>query len=327
MKLSTVTVTLVRALAICVVLVMLPQAPPAVAEDAPKPAPGARAAIVVDAASGAVLYERNAHEPLHPASLTKMVTALTAIERAPLDRIVRVTHPIVVTPVLIGLEEGDELPLEQVLYGLLLNSGNDAALAIAESVGDGSIDRFVGWMNELAARLGLKDSHFVNPHGLDADGHLASAYDLAIIGRAVMQQPILAKIVSQPRHDYEGQVHWAFKTRNPLLGVYDGVDGIKTGFDDLAGLCLVATAERDGHRAIAVVMNSNQYGADAASLLDFAFADHRWGPPPATDPKRPAVASRLAMLRVDAAGGNDGGPVQLMGALQTRGVARERGPS
>jgi len=319
----TAMATVVRAVAVLVLLMMVPLAPPAVAQDAPQPAPGARAAIVVDATSGAVLYERNAHQPLHPASLTKMVTALTAIERAPLDRIVRVSHPIVVTPVLIGLEEGDEIPLEQVLYGLLLNSGNDAALAIAESVGDGSVDRFVGWMNELAARLGLKDTHFVNPHGLDADGHVASAYDLAIVGRALMHQPILAKIVSQPRHDYEGQVHWAFKTRNPLLGVYDGVDGIKTGFDDLAGLCLVATAERDGHRAIAVVLNSNQYGADAASLLDYAFADHRWGPPPPVDIHRPVVASRLAMLRADAAGG----PIQLMGALRTSGSTRERGPS
>jgi D-alanyl-D-alanine carboxypeptidase len=307
---------------------LLPSRPAAAQEQQPRPpAAGARAAIVVDAATGAVLYERNAHEPMHPASLTKMVTALVAVERAPLDRIVRVTHPIVVTPVLIGLDVGDELPLGEVLNGLLLNSGNDAALAIAESIGDGSIDRFVGWMNELAARLGLKDSHFVNPHGLDADGHLASAYDLAIIGRAVMEQPVLAKIVAQQRHDYEGKVHWTFRTRNPLLGVYDGVDGIKTGFDDLAGLCLVATAERDGRRAIAVVMNSNQYGEDAASLLDYAFADKRWGPVTATAPApgRPMAGSRLAMLRADVADDAQGAPAQLLGETSAARATGDRG--
>jgi D-alanyl-D-alanine carboxypeptidase len=315
--------------ALCAVLAGVLLAGPVAAQEPPQPAPGARAAIVIDASSGAVLYERDAHTPLHPASLTKMVTALTAIERAPLDRIVRVSHPIVVTPVLIGLEPGDELPLEQALYGLLLNSGNDAALAIAESVGDGSIERFVGWMNELATKLGLKDTHFVNPHGLDAEGHLSSAYDLAIIGRAVMQQPVLATIVAQERHEYEGQVHWAFKTRNPLLGVYDGVDGIKTGFDDLAGLCLVATATRDGKRAIAVVMNSNQYGADAASLLDYAFADKRWGTAAAGtagSARRAAAGSRLAMLRADAQDGSGAGPTSLMGALQSGGTGRERRP-
>jgi D-alanyl-D-alanine carboxypeptidase len=323
------TLTIVaRVVALSMALVtLLPTYQPVLAEDAPQPAPGARAAIVVDAATGAVLYERNARAPLHPASLTKMVTALVAVERAPLDRIVRVSHEIVVTPVLIGLEPGDELPLEAVIYGLLLNSGNDAALAIAESVGDGSIDRFVGWMNELAGRLGLKDSHFENPHGLDADDHLASAYDLAIIGRALMDNPTLAKIVAQDRHVYEGPIAWHFKTRNPLLGVYAGVDGIKTGFDDLAGLCLVATAARDDRRAIAVVMNSNRYGEDAASLLDYAFADKRWGPAPTQDKPRAAVGSRLAMLRADGSGADAGGPTQLMGSLGTGRTPVRRGPS
>src|SRR5829696_8631482 len=146
-------------------LTLVPPSRPVAADEAPQPAPGARAAIVVDAATGAVLYERNARTPLHPASLTKMMTALVAVERAPLDRIVRVSHEIVVTPILIGLEPGDELPLGEALYGLLLNSGNDAALAIAESVGDGSVERFVGWMNQTADRLGLKETRFKNPHG------------------------------------------------------------------------------------------------------------------------------------------------------------------
>jgi D-alanyl-D-alanine carboxypeptidase len=319
-------VTLARVLMLVAGLTILPFAPAAVLADEPRLAPGAHAAIVVDAASGAVLYERNAREPRHPASLTKMITALVAVERAPLDRIVRVTHPIEVTPVLIGLEQGDELPLGEMLYGLLLNSGNDAALAIAESVGDGSVDRFVGWMNQTAERLGLQDAHFKNPHGLDANEHVASAYDMAIIGRALMQQPALAKIVAQDRHEFSGPPRWVFRTRNPLLGNYDGVDGIKTGFDDLAGLCLVATGTRDGRRAIAVVMDSIDYGHDAATLLDYAFADSHWGP--ATQDKQPrrTAGSRLAMLRADLSAPGADRPAQMLGRLGPGALSQERPP-
>src|SRR5215207_815077 len=310
----TTMIVVARVVALLMALMsLLPPSRPVAADEAPQPASGARAAIVVDAATGAVLYERNARAALHPASLTKMMTALVAVERAPLDRIVRVSHPIVVTPILIGIEPGDELPLGEVLYGLLLNSGNDAALAIAESVGDGSVERFVGWMNQTADRLGLKETRFKNPHGLDTDEHLASAYDMAIIGRALMRQPALAKIVAQDRHEYDGPPRWVFRTRNPLLGVYDGVDGIKTGFDDLAGLCLVATGVRDGRRAIAVVMDSVNYGRDAASLLDYAFEDKRWGPARVSQPTRSPTGSRLGMLRADLADGGTGRPSQLMG--------------
>jgi D-alanyl-D-alanine carboxypeptidase len=320
-------VVLARVLVLVAGLTVLPVTPSAALAEEPRLAPGAHAAIVVDAASGAVLYERNAREPRHPASLTKMVTALVAVERAPLDRIVRVTHPIVVTPVLIGLEQGDELPLEEALYGLLLNSGNDAALAIAETVGDGSIDRFVGWMNQTAERLGLRDAHFKNPHGLDADEHIASAYDMAIIGRALMQQPVLAKIVAQDRHEFAGPPRWVFRTRNPLLGVYDGVDGIKTGFDDLAGLCLVATGTRDGRRAISVVMDSVDYGHDAATLLDYAFAESHWGPTPQEKQPKGNAASRLAMLRADLSAPGDARPAQMLGSLRPAAPSQERPPS
>jgi D-alanyl-D-alanine carboxypeptidase len=287
------------------------------ADDLPAPAPHARAAIVVDADSGAVLYERNAHAEYAPASLTKMTTALVALERAPLDRQIQTPHAFNVVPVLIGLEPGDSLPLEALLYGLLLSSGNDAALAIAEGVGDGSQTRVVGWMNELVDRLGLANTHFKNPHGLDQEGHVSSAYDMAVSGRALMRQPVLARIVAEERHEFSGPPRWVFRTRNPLMGVYAGVDGIKTGFDDNAGLCLVATAPRDGRRAIAVVMNSPDYGAEAASLLDYAFQDGDWGARPVG-----AVAARrqelpVAMLRADLQ--RDGGakPASIAAAART----------
>jgi serine-type D-Ala-D-Ala carboxypeptidase (penicillin-binding protein 5/6) len=287
------------------------------ADELPVPAPRARSAIVVDADSGAVLYERNAHAEYAPASLTKMTTALVALERAPLDRQIRTTHVFNVVPVVIGLEPGDSLSLEALLYGLLLNSGNDAALAIAEGVGDGSQTRFVGWMNELVDRLGLANTRFKNPHGLDQEGHVSSAYDMAIIGRALMRQPVLARIVSEERHEFQGPPRWVFRTRNPLMGVYAGVDGIKTGFDDNAGLCLVATATRDGRRAIAVVMNSPNYGVETASLLDYAFEDGDWGAPST----RPASSARppvpVPMLRADLQGDGGRKPASIAAAART----------
>jgi D-alanyl-D-alanine carboxypeptidase (penicillin-binding protein 5/6) len=148
-----------------------------------------------------------------------------------------------VVPVVIGLEPGDALPLEAALYGLLLNSGNDAAAAIAETVGEGSTERFVGWMNELVARLGLTHTRFKNPHGLDADGHVSSAYDMAIIGRAVMRDPVLARIVGTGRHEIEGPPRWVFRTTNPLLGAYPGVDGVKTGSRPVASRVAMLRAD------------------------------------------------------------------------------------
>jgi serine-type D-Ala-D-Ala carboxypeptidase (penicillin-binding protein 5/6) len=205
------------------------------------------------------------------------VTALVALERGRPDLRVEPRQNYTVVPVIIGIGLGDSLRLEDALYGLLLNSGNDAALAVAESVGGGSIERFVGWMNQFARRLGLEQTHFLNPHGLDQPGHVSSAYDMAVIGRTVMRQPLLARIVGERRVVVEGPPRWLFQNTNPLLGVYPGVDGIKTGYDDLAGRCIVVTALRDGRRAITVVLNSDRYAADAATLLDQALADPTWG--------------------------------------------------
>jgi serine-type D-Ala-D-Ala carboxypeptidase (penicillin-binding protein 5/6) len=278
------------------------------------PAPHARSAIVIDAVTGAVLYERNAHAEYAPASLTKMTTALVAVERVPLDRQIQTTHSFNVVPILIGLEPGDSLPLEALLYGLLLNSGNDAALAIAEGLGDGSQTRFVGWMNEMVDRLGLANTRFKNPHGLDQEGHVSSAYDMAIIGRALMRQPVLARIVSEERREFQGPPRWVFRTRNPLMGVYAGVDGIKTGFDDNAGLCLVATAARDGRRAIAVVMNSPNYGVETASLLDYAFQDGGWGAPSTGAWRSARPEQPMAMLRADLEGHGGSKPATLTAA-------------
>jgi serine-type D-Ala-D-Ala carboxypeptidase (penicillin-binding protein 5/6) len=280
------------------------------------PRHAARAAVVMDADSGRLLFGERMHDRMQPASLTKMVTALVALERSALDRPIQPRRSYTVVPAIIGIGVADSLPLEEALYGLLLSSGNDVAVAIAETIGDGSVDRYVGWMQEFASRLGLADTRFLNPHGLDEAGHLSSAYDMAVVGRIVMRHPVLSKVVGTPRRLFEGPPRWLFVNTNPLLGTYRGLDGIKTGYDDLAGRCFVATAVRDGRRAIVVIMNSNRYAADATALLDAAFANGSW-----TDdgPVRESNSTPVARIRGDLPG-----PSSEPGAQSTYRASRER---
>ncbi len=230
------------------------------------------AAIAVDGATGHVLASRNADARLAPASLTKMMTALVAVRHAALTDIVTATERSRSEPSIIGLDPGDRLSLEDMLYGLLLPSGNDAALAIAESIGHGSIETFVGWMNDEAAAMGLKNTHFANPNGLDQAGHYSSARDMAAIARALLAEPALAKMVSTPRHDVPGPPIYVFRNTNPLLGIVPSVDGVKTGFTDDAGRCFAVSATRDGRRIISVLLNSPNIALDGQLLLDAGFA-------------------------------------------------------
>ena len=261
----------------------------------------ARAVAAIDASTGALLYARRPFDELPPASLTKMVTALVALERATQDLLVRPTRDYDVIPTIIGIGLGDTLRLEDALYGLMLNSGNDAALAIAESVADGSVPRFVGWMNELTRRLGLERTHFANPHGLDEPDHLSTAYDMAVIGRTVMRHALLSRIVGEQRRVVEGPPLWAFRNTNPILGIVPGADGIKTGYEDRAGRCLAATAVRDGRRVVAVVLNSEGTARDAGAVLEAAFSRADWGPRQraAGQSARRAVIPVPAALRAD----------------------------
>jgi len=235
----------------------------------------AAAAVVMDAASGQVVYEKNSHAHRANASTTKMMTALLALENAKLDDVVTAGPDVKVEPTIIGLDPGDQLTVEQLLYGLLLPSGNDAAIALAEYVG-GSIPRFAAMMNAKAAQLGMKDSHFVTPNGLDAEGHYSSAYDLALLARAAMQNPVFEKIVATKEYRVTGPVKWVFKNNNRMLDSYPGADGIKTGYTDNAGRCLVSSATRKGRRAIAVVLDSVDLWGDSSALLDYFFASYSW---------------------------------------------------
>jgi len=234
----------------------------------------ARAAILADAASGRVLYEKNARRRISIASTTKIVTAIVAIERGNLNDQVTVKRDVVVEGSTMGLWPGSTVTLETLLYGLMHFSGNDAAVAIAEHVG-GSVESFVAMMNEKAKSLGLEDTYFSNPHGLDQEGHYSSAYDLMQLTRYAMGNPVFVRIVGTRQVTVGGRT---FVNSNHLLWQYAGADGVKTGITDLAGESLVASATRGGHRLLALAMNSSDRYGDATALLDLGFNSYRWLP-------------------------------------------------
>ncbi len=236
------------------------------------PAVAAKAAIVLDAAKGTTLFEKDSHLALAPASLTKMVTAILAIEDGDLDAPVKTDVDSRQMPgsSLMGLLPGDCFPLRDLVYGLMLPSGNDAALAIARHIA-GSDGAFVDDMNAFLVRLGLKDSHFVNPHGLDATGHVTSAYDLAMVARYGMTIPTFSKVVGAPQWTATGSRTINLPNVNGFLSSYPGADGVKTGFTDAAGRTLVASATKNGRRIIVVLLNDDARYEDAAKLMDWAF--------------------------------------------------------
>lgn len=238
----------------------------------------ATAAVLMDARSGDILYDRDSHLEWPPASTTKIMTALVAIEAAPLDT------PILISPrvarfrigSVVGLPEGRRIPLHDLLYGLMLPSGNDVAMAIAEGVG-GTVDAFVARMNDEARRLGAADTHFASPHGLYAPDNYSTAYDLALLARVAMENPVFREVVRTRRWT------WVLPTgarrflwnHNRLLSRYQGADGVKTGYIHQAGQILVASAVRNGWRLIAVLLHARDLWGDAARLLSYGFDHYR----------------------------------------------------
>jgi D-alanyl-D-alanine carboxypeptidase len=231
----------------------------------------------MDEASGAVLFEKDADRRLAMASLTKIATAVVAIESGNLDRevIVDFDRSELRRSTLMGIEGGDEFALLDLLYGLMLPSGNDAALAIGRAVA-GSDRAFVDAMNGLAARLGLADTHFVNPHGLGRPGHYSSARDLAVLARYAMSLPEFQPLASTRYWVAEGSRTIAMGNLNPMLGAYAGADGVKTGYTRSAGKTLVVSVTRNGHRVYVVLLNAPERENDARLLLDWALANHTW---------------------------------------------------
>lgn len=237
----------------------------------------AKAAVLMDATSGRVLFAQNADERLPMASTTKIMTAIIALENAVLDEQVTAgknAHGVEGTS--IYLSEGETLSMEHMLYGLMLRSGNDAAVAIAEHVG-GSVNDFVEMMNEKARELDA-DAIFVNPHGLPAEGHEASALGMAKIMRHALCIPEFRTIVSTKRKVIPwvgNEYSRVLENKNKLLTTYEGTTGGKTGFTKAAGRCLVFSAERDGMELIGVVLNCPTWFETATEMLDYGFANFR----------------------------------------------------
>lgn len=243
----------------------------------PKP-PGnhARSAALIDVSSGRLLYSQMGDERMKIASLTKIMTAIVAIENGKLESIVKVSARAAGKEgSSLYLKAGEEITLHNVLYGLMLRSGNDAAMAIAEHVG-GTVEGFAYLMNKKAEELGLTNSQFMNPHGLDQQGHYSSANDLAKLTAYALHNPdfktiVSTKVKSAPNPNEAWDYKWVNK--NKMLRMYEGADGVKTGYTKQALRTLVSSATRNGQQLVAVTLNDGDDWTDHRNLLDFGFAN------------------------------------------------------
>jgi len=238
------------------------------------PAIEAEAGVVMVAGSKQVLFEKNGNGIMYPASTTKIMTLLTALEQGKLTNTVTVSAKAAACEgSSLELRGGDKLTLGNALYGMMLVSGNDSAEAVAENIA-GSIPKFVKLMNENATKIGAKKTHFSNPHGLpDPINHFTTAYDLALITNYGFKNPEFSKIVSTREYTVNflnGKKTYA-KNTNKLLKMYPGAFGVKTGFTNDAGDCLVGAAKRGNTTLIVVLLNDDYRWDDAVKLLDYGF--------------------------------------------------------
>ena len=226
----------------------------------------AAAAVLMDADSGRLLYEKNGEKRMLIASTTKLMTALVALEQGGLQQEITVTGGHMAEGSSMYLRPGEKLTLETLLYGLLLCSGNDAALAVTECMG-GTVP-FVARMNEKAAELGMENTHFANPNGLDDEAHYSTAEDMAKLAAAAMDDPVLRRVASTRTARIGGRT---LTNHNKLLSRVEGCVGLKTGYTRAAGRTLVSCAERDGVRLVAVTLQDGDDWNDHASLYEQGF--------------------------------------------------------
>ena len=234
----------------------------------------AASAVLINADTGTVIWEKNAYEQRAMASTTKIMTALLTAEAGDLDKRFTVdSYAINVEGTSMGLKEGDIVTRRGLIYGMLLPSGNDAANAAAVNI-SGSMSSFAELMNKKAKELGLMNTHFVNPSGLDANGHYTTAYDLARLAAAALENPVFAEICrcsdAQVEYGNPPYLRWLANS-NKLLWQYEGCIGVKTGFTDNARRCLVSAAERNGVRLICVTLNAPDDWDDHRKILDYGF--------------------------------------------------------
>ena len=235
----------------------------------------AKSAIVIDAMTGKVLYNKNAEEQRYPASTTKIMSLIVALEHGNLDEIVTASnHAANTEGSTLWLTEGEQLTLHDLLYGIMLVSGNDATVAVAEHI-SGSVEKFAQLMTEKAHAIGAKDTRFTNSSGLPDPNHVTTAHDLARITAYGYKNPVFSEIISTKNK----VIPWAGKefgrdlyNENRMLWLSEGGNGVKTGYTDLAGRCLVSGAKRNGIQLIAVVLDSDTMWDDSLSLLDFGFS-------------------------------------------------------
>ena len=256
-------------LTLLLVLLLIPRA------QAEEVATSAKACIIIDEASGRVLLSHNAETPLPMASTTKVMTALLAIERGNLgDPVTCSRNAFGVPGTSIYLSQGETLSLRDMLYGLMLASGNDAAVAIAEHIG-GTAEEFCRMMTARAAELGCQNTVFLTPHGLPCDGHYTTARELAAIAAAALENETFAEIAGTYKKvisTEDGSISRLLVNHNRMLRSYDGAIGVKTGYTSGAGRCLVSAARRDGVTLIAVTLDDHRDWADHTAMLDAGFA-------------------------------------------------------
>lgn len=256
-------------------------APLPVSAGLPPPGVTAKHVFILDRNSDYVLFQKDADSEIYPASITKIMTAIVAYEHFSLDTVITVdrTYPEGVD---ISLSPGEKIKVSDLLYALLVPSANDAAEVLASGF-PGGREAFVAAMNQQAADMHLRHTHFLNPTGLDQEGHYSSAADLARIADKLLSFPYLAKIVSTENAvisstDYS-TTH-SLSNVNQLLGRIDGVVGVKTGFTDLAGQSLVTLVKRDGHEVILSLLGSTDRFGDTEKLINWAFTAFTWSENP-----------------------------------------------
>lgn len=250
----------------------------------------ARAVVIQDEDSKTILYSQNPDTQLLPASITKVMTALVALDHwRDLDTVITVKNEDRAIGQTIDLVKGESITLKNILYGLIVHSGNDAALAVAENycapsgangeVGSCGYPAFVRAMNDKAKELHLDHTTFKNPSGVEQYGHVTTARDLAVLASVAMDNPIIADMAQTKLitlTDVTGTIVHRLETTNELLGVIPGMIGLKTGWTTNAGECLVSVVERDGHKIVVVVLGSLDRFGDSAALINWAYAHHDW---------------------------------------------------
>lgn len=238
----------------------------------------AKSMCVIEKNSNKVLYSKNMDAQLANASTTKIITAITVLENCDnLDEVIKINDlAIGIEGTSIYLRKNEEVRVRDLLYGLMLRSGNDSACALAYHVG-GSLENFVKMMNDLVSKLGLKNSHFMNPHGLDQEGHYTSAYDLAVLTAYALNNPIFKEIVSTKQHviPQTNMSETRYLTnKNKLLNTLTGCVGVKTGYTNKAGRCLVSACEREGMTLVCVVLNCGPMFEESSKLLVKGFNEY-----------------------------------------------------